>query len=82
MLAAAFLTITAATQDPAPDGHIPLTRNEISRLLTTMIIQPAGAPTRCAGRRSADGINTAPGPATTSGKPPPDNERHDLRRGY
>jgi len=43
MLAAAFLTITAATQDPAPDGYIPLTRNEISRLLT-MIIQPARHP--------------------------------------
>jgi SRSO17 transposase len=40
MLAAAFLAIAAATQDPAPDGYIPLTRNEISRLLTT-IIQPA-----------------------------------------
>jgi SRSO17 transposase len=40
MLAAAYLTIAAATQDPAPGGYIPLTRNEISRLLT-MIIQPA-----------------------------------------
>jgi SRSO17 transposase len=40
MLAAAFLTIAAATEDPAPDGYIPLTRNEISHLLT-MIIQPA-----------------------------------------
>ena len=41
MLAAAFLTIAAAIQDPAPDGYIPLTRNEISRLLTTTITQPA-----------------------------------------
>jgi SRSO17 transposase len=39
MLAAAFLTVTAATEDPAPDGYIPLTRNELSRLLT-LIIQP------------------------------------------
>jgi hypothetical protein len=37
MLAAAFLTIAA--EDPAPDKYIPLTRNELSRLLT-MIIQP------------------------------------------
>ena len=44
MLAAAFLTITAATEHaraPAPDGQIPLTRNEIGHLLATLIIQPA-----------------------------------------
>jgi hypothetical protein len=44
MLAAAFLTITAATErarGPAPDGQIPLTRNKISHLLATLIIQPA-----------------------------------------
>jgi hypothetical protein len=43
MLAAAFLAVTAATErarQPGPDGQIPLTRNEISRLLTT-IIRPA-----------------------------------------
>jgi hypothetical protein len=43
MLAAAFLTITAAaehTSHPPPDGQVPLPRNEISRLLATLIIQP------------------------------------------
>ncbi len=44
MLAAAFLTITAATEHascPPPDGQIPLTRNEIARLLTALTIWPA-----------------------------------------
>ena len=43
MLAAAFLTIAAAAERatrPPPDGQIPLTRNEIARLLATLIIQP------------------------------------------
>jgi hypothetical protein len=43
MLAAAFLTITAAAEHasgPPPDGQIPLTRNEISHLLATLIIWP------------------------------------------
>jgi SRSO17 transposase len=43
MLASAFLTITATaerTLRPAPSGMVPLTRNEISRLFTTLIIQP------------------------------------------
>ena len=43
MLAAAFLTITAAARTPATRRRrqIPLTRNEIARLLATLIIQPA-----------------------------------------
>ena len=39
MLAAAFLTIAAATEharQPAPPGQIPLTRNEIAHLLATL----------------------------------------------
>ena len=39
MLAAAFLTIAAATEharQPAPAGQIPLTRNEIAHLLATL----------------------------------------------
>jgi SRSO17 transposase len=43
MLASAFLTVTAAAEHhrrPAPQGQIPLTRNEIGRLLTTLIIRP------------------------------------------
>ena len=44
MLAAAFLTVTAAAEHascPPPDGQIPLTRNEIARLLTALITWPA-----------------------------------------
>jgi len=44
MLASAFLTITAAAEharNPAPPGQIPLTRNEIARLLAGMAIKPA-----------------------------------------
>jgi hypothetical protein len=44
MLAAAILTIAAATEHaraPEPDDQIPLTRNEIAHLLATIIIQPA-----------------------------------------
>jgi hypothetical protein len=39
MLAAAFLTVTAATEharEPAPARQIPLTRNEIAHLLATL----------------------------------------------
>ena len=44
MLALAFLTITAATErasPPPPDDQIPLTRNEIAALFSTLIIKPA-----------------------------------------
>jgi SRSO17 transposase len=43
MLALAFLSITAATEHadhPAPDDQIPLTRNEIAALFSTLIIEP------------------------------------------
>jgi hypothetical protein len=46
MAALAFLTITAATEHttrPAPPGQIPLTRNEIGRLFTS-ITRPARNP--------------------------------------
>jgi SRSO17 transposase len=47
MLAAAFLAIAAAAErrrDPAPDGLIPLTRNEIATLFAHLIItHPPGA---------------------------------------
>ena len=45
MLAAAFLAVTAATEQrhtPPPDGQIPLTRNEIATLFAHLIIQPPG----------------------------------------
>ena len=62
MLAHAFLSVVAATEHarrPAR-GLIPLTRNEIRRLLTALISQPARAPAPCAGR---------PGDAATSARP-------------
>jgi hypothetical protein len=43
MLTLAFLTITAATahaSHPAPADQIPLTRNEIAALFSTLIIEP------------------------------------------
>jgi SRSO17 transposase len=46
MLATAFLTIAAATEHarrPAPADQIPLTRNEIAGLFSTLLIQPASA---------------------------------------
>ena len=49
MLALAFLTVTAATEHahPPPAGQIPLTRNEIAALFSTLIIKPAtGTPHR------------------------------------
>ena len=45
MLAAAFLAITAALERarrPAPASLIPLTRNEIARLLSATLTRPAG----------------------------------------
>jgi SRSO17 transposase len=44
MLAAAFLAVAAAEHrpDPAPDGLVPLTRNEIAALFTSLIIKPPG----------------------------------------
>ena len=44
MLAAAFLTITAAVErarNPDPGAQIPLTRNEIASLLAGLVIKPA-----------------------------------------
>jgi hypothetical protein len=47
MLATAFLIIAAATEHtrrPAPADQIPLTRNEIAGLFSTLVIHPASAP--------------------------------------
>ena len=49
MLAPAFLSITAATEHdhPPPADQIPLTRNEIAALFSTLIIKPVtGTPHR------------------------------------
>jgi hypothetical protein len=72
MLASAFLTIAAVTEHarhPAPSGQIPLTRNEIARLFTYLIIQPARTPGTCStGLNGGAATNTAHERATTSGK--------------
>jgi SRSO17 transposase len=47
MVALAFLTVTAATEHasrPPPPGQIPLTRNEIARLFTSLTGQPPRGP--------------------------------------
>jgi hypothetical protein len=46
MLAAAFLAVTTATEHTRqpPDGQIPLTRNEIARLLATITLSPPRSP--------------------------------------
>jgi hypothetical protein len=47
VLAAAFLTVTAAAEharSPAPSGQVPLTRYEIAALLAKLVIRPAHSP--------------------------------------
>ena len=74
MLAAAFLTITAAAErarSPAPDGQIPLTRNEIGHLLTTLITSQRQAPgTACAGPPGDAATSTAPDQPLPAASPP------------
>ncbi len=70
MLAPAFLTIAAATGPASapPDDQIPLTRNEIAALFSTLIIDPVKKPgTGC--QPGGGATSTARKPATTSGKP-------------
>jgi hypothetical protein len=83
MFASAFLAITAAGRGrPQPDEQSPLTRNEISRLLTATITRPAWHADRWPGPAGPGAISAAPGPAIIDGKPPPDNEYHDLQLEY
>ena len=85
MLAGAFLAVAAATErarQPAPADQIPLTCNEIPHLLTTLTSRPPATPgTGCAGPAGDAATSTAPGPATTSGKPPR-GQHNDLRLEY
>jgi hypothetical protein len=48
MLALAFMTVTAAAEhaQPPPPGMIPLTRNEVARLLTVPLTGPGGTGSR------------------------------------
>lgn len=75
----AFRTITAATQHSATtDGHIQPTRNEISRLVTTTIHPTMHTdPLRWSAWRRRHQYC-----ARTSGKPPPNNQRHDQQLEY
>lgn len=77
VLAAALLATAPPPGTRLLTRYVPLARNEISRLLT-MIIQPAqhADPLRWSPR--ACDTSTAPRPATSNAKPPPNNEHHDL----
>jgi hypothetical protein len=85
MLALAFLIITAATEhasSPPAAGHIPLTRNEIAALFSTLITEPVtDARHACDGQPGGDAASTAPEAATTSDKPV-NHEGHEVRQEY
>jgi hypothetical protein len=61
-----MLAATERTRDPAPAGLIPLTCNEIARLLNRLILDPA--------RRLADTLTTTP-PTPSQNQPLPDPAR-------
>ncbi len=86
MLAHAFLTVVAATEhahDTASTDRIPLTRNEVQHLFTTLVTTPTSpSRTGSASRPGADDTNTAPDKPTTSAKPPRHHDHHDLRLEY
>ena len=72
MLALAFLTIAAATEhtSPPPEDQIPLTRNEIAALFSTLIIDPVkDARHRLQWSTWRRRHQHRAKPATTSGKP-------------
>jgi hypothetical protein len=85
MLALAFLSVTAATEHarhPAPDGQIPLTRNEIAALFSTLIIDPVkGTGHRLRWPTWRGATSTGPKSATTSDKPV-NHENHEVRLEY
>jgi SRSO17 transposase len=85
MLALAFLSIAAATEhtSPPPHGQIPLTRNEIAALFSTLISDPVKDTrhgTGCDGPPGGDAASTAPKSATTSGKPPASHDHQTMSR--
>jgi hypothetical protein len=86
MPAHALLAVIAAHEHavrPAPIGLIELTCNEIRRLLTALVVEPARA-LACpeAGRPGDDVTNTAPAPATTNASTQPSDGHNDLRLEY
>ena len=86
MLASAFLAVAAAAErarNPGPAGQIPLTRNEIASLFTSLIIKPADErPHRLRWsawrRRHQHRAQAMPLPAAS----PKTHEDHDLRLEY
>jgi hypothetical protein len=83
MLALAFLSIAAATEhtSPSPADQIPLTRNEIAALFSTLIIEPApGARHRLRWSTWRRRHQRRAKPATTSGKPPASPDHQIMSR--
>jgi hypothetical protein len=79
----AVITATEHTQRPAPAGLIALPCNEIRRLFTIYVIEPAGPrPVPRPGHTGGDATNTAHAPVTTSVKKTPTHRYNDLRLEY
>jgi len=81
MLALALVTVAAAaehTRDPQPAGQVPLTRNEIARLLTLAVPPASGTGYRLRWSAWRRRHQRKPGPATANGKPP---TTHDAAPG-
>ena len=79
----AVLAATAHADGPAPAGMIALTCNEIRRLFTVLIIEPARALAfRWPGHTGDAAINTTPAPTTTSANTPPSHGHNDLQLEY
>ena len=86
MIAHALLAVLAATAQaarPAPAGMIALTTNEIRRLFTVLIVEPARA-LACPwpGHPGDAAINTTPASTTTSANTRPSHGHNDLQLEY
>ncbi|MFG3114671.1 hypothetical protein ACGF4C_09760 [Streptomyces sp. NPDC048197] len=86
MLAHVFLAVVRADEharNPAPEALVPLPCNEIRHLFITLVFQPLHDIARrlswSDGRRRHQ---QDPAPATTSDKPYPRHEDHDLQLEY
>ena len=84
MLAHAFLTVITATERatrPTPNGLIPITVNELRRLLDAAVLRPNHDPARSTtGPPGADDTKPEPEPATTGDEP--NHHDHELRLQY
>ena len=87
MLVHAFLVVAAlieGTRHPAPPGLVAVTCYEVQHLFAALVAVPSPSPslipaTDGAGRCGDDDIKHAPAAATTSDKPPSNDEHHDPR---